>query len=109
MSIQNISNTNMSSMIQALNQVAQQAKNTPINNSNSNVNFSDFLKNSLENVNLSQKQADELSKRVASGDNSVNLHEVMIAMQTASLSLQETVQVRNKIMTAYQEIMNMQV
>ncbi len=66
MSIQNISNTNMSSMIQALNQVAQQAKNNPINNSNPNVNFSDFLKNSLENVNLSQKQADELSKRVKS-------------------------------------------
>ncbi len=108
MSIQNINN-NMSSMIQSLNQVAQQAKNNQVGTSDSNIKFSDFLKNSLENVNLSQKQAEELSQRVASGDNSVNLHEVMIAMQTASLSLQETVQVRNKIMTAYQEIMNMQV
>ena len=40
---------------------------------------------------------------------SQNLHEVMIALQTASVSFQEMVQVRNKLVTAYQDVMNIQV
>ncbi len=108
MSIQGVGN--MNNMINALNSIAQQATGKAENiQGSSSVSFSDVLKNSLDKVNLTQVQADELSKKMASGDNSVNLHEVMIAMQTASLSLQETVQVRNKIMSAYQEVMNMQV
>jgi flagellar hook-basal body complex protein FliE len=39
----------------------------------------------------------------------VNLHDVMISLQKASLSFQTMVQVRNKLVTAYQEIMNTQV
>ncbi|MES2934461.1 MAG: flagellar hook-basal body complex protein FliE, partial [Pseudomonadota bacterium] len=42
-------------------------------------------------------------------DDSVNLSDVMISMQKASISFQATVQVRNKLVSAYQEMMNMQV
>lgn len=110
MAIQNI-NSNMNNMIQAMNSIANQTalKGVENNSEPQSVNFSDLLKSSLEKVNMSQLQADELSKKIAAGDKSVNLHDVMIAVQTASLSLQETVQVRNKIISAYQEIMNMQV
>ena len=45
----------------------------------------------------------------AAGDTTQNLHEVMIALQTASVSFQEMVQVRNKLVTAYQDVMSMQV
>jgi flagellar hook-basal body complex protein FliE len=44
-----------------------------------------------------------------SGNESVDLGDVMVAMQKASLSFEATVQVRNKVLSAYQEVMNMQV
>lgn len=71
--------------------------------------FAQVLKNSIDRVNQAQSQADQLRDNLASGDNSQNLHEVMIALQTASVSFQEMVQVRNKLVNAYQDIMNIQV
>jgi flagellar hook-basal body complex protein FliE len=73
------------------------------------VNFSDALKSSLENVSSSQIKADEMGKSFAMGDDKVNLSDVMISMQKASIGFQATVQVRNKLVSAYHEIMNMQV
>lgn len=71
--------------------------------------FSDVLKLSLDQVNGAQAKSEALGKRFASGDNSVNLSDVMISMQKASIGFQATVQVRNKLVSAYQEMMNMQV
>lgn len=73
------------------------------------VDFAQALKTSLEQVNGMQKNSEKLSQRFALGDDSVNLSDMMIAMQKASISLQATVQVRNKLVSAYQDIMNMQV
>jgi len=75
----------------------------------SKVSFSDALKNSLEQVSNSQNHAEELGKKFAMGDDSVSLSDTMIAMQKSSISFQATVQVRNKLVSAYHEIMNMQV
>ena len=71
--------------------------------------FSTILKNSIDKVNQTQQQADQMAEKMAAGDTSQNLHEVMIALQTASVSFQEMVQVRNKLVTAYQDVMNIQV
>ena len=71
--------------------------------------FAQALKASLDQVNSAQGNAEVLGKRFALGDDSVNLSDVMIAGQKASISFQATVQVRNKLVHAYQEIMNMQV
>jgi flagellar hook-basal body complex protein FliE len=73
------------------------------------VNFSDALKSSLEQVSSSQIKADEMGKSFAMGDDKVSLSDVMISMQKASINFQATVQVRNKLVSAYHEIMNMQV
>ena len=73
------------------------------------VDFSDALKNSLQAVSDSQKSAQALGQRFALGDDSVSLSDVMINMQKASINFQATVQVRNKLVSAYHEIMNMQV
>ncbi len=73
------------------------------------VSFSSSLKAMLDQVNTPQLQADRISQRFALGDDGVNLSDVMIERQKASLSLQATVQVRNKLVSAYHEIMNMQV
>ena len=73
------------------------------------VDFAEALKVSLNQVNQSQVQAEKLGKNFAMGDDSVSLSDVMIAGQKASINFQATLQVRNKMVSAYQEIMNMQV
>ena len=73
------------------------------------VDFADALKNSLSSVSEAQKTAGDMSKKFALGDESVALSDVMVAMQKASIGFQATVQVRNKMVSAYHEIMNMQV
>ncbi len=71
--------------------------------------FADALKASLNQVNQSQFDAEKLGKSFAMGDDSVSLSDVMIAGQKANISFQATVQVRNKLVSAYHDIMNMQV
>jgi flagellar hook-basal body complex protein FliE len=77
--------------------------------SSSRVSFSDALKAQLDNVSNAQNTADDMGKRFAAGDDSVSLSDTMISMQKASISFQATVQVRNKLVSAYHDIMNMQV
>lgn len=71
--------------------------------------FAEVLKNSLDQVNQVQQQADSLGERFAAGDDSVSLSQTMIAMQKANISFQEAVQVRDRLVSAYTTIMNMQV
>jgi flagellar hook-basal body complex protein FliE len=73
------------------------------------VGFADVLKNMIDGVAASQGAAGNLSQRFTSGDDSVSLSDAMIASQKASISFAATVQVRNKVVSAYQEIMGMQV
>ena len=73
------------------------------------VDFADALKSSLSSVSDAQMKAGEMGKKFQSGDDSVSLSDVMISMQKASIGFQATVQVRNKLVSAYHEIMNMQV
>jgi len=71
--------------------------------------FSTALKTMLDQVNGAQTKATVMGERFAMGDDSVNLSDLMIASQKASIAFQATVQVRNKVVSAYQDIMNMQV
>lgn len=73
------------------------------------VDFGEKLKSAIDQVNKSQVSADRLSEQFVSDQSNVDLHEVMISLQKANVSFQSMVQVRNKLVTAYQEIMNMQV
>lgn len=71
--------------------------------------FAQMMKASLDHVNEAQTQAKELATAFESGDTSVELTEVMVALQKSSISFQAITQVRNKLLNAYQEVMNMQV
>ena len=73
------------------------------------LDFADALKTSLQQVSNTQKNAEEFGKRFAMGDDTVSLSDTMIAMQKSSIAFQGTVQVRNKLVSAYHDIMNMQV
>lgn len=71
--------------------------------------FSTTLKNAVDKVNDSQRTAAGLAEAFETGDPRANLAEVMLALQKANVSFQAMTQVRNKLLAAYQEIMNMQV
>jgi flagellar hook-basal body complex protein FliE len=73
------------------------------------LDFAVALKASLDQVNSVQQSSKKLGEQFALGDNSVSLSDVMISMQKASISFQTTVQVRNKLVSAYHDIMNMQI
>ncbi len=71
--------------------------------------FSLALKSAIDQVNSAQLQAQQMTEGFAAGKENVNLQDVMINLQKASLSFQQMVQVRNKLVTAYQDVMNMPV
>ena len=71
--------------------------------------FSVVLKSSLDQVNRSQNDAAQLSRAFTVGDPETNLQDVMIAIQKSNISFQQAVQVRNRLVQAYHDIMNMQV
>jgi flagellar hook-basal body complex protein FliE len=70
--------------------------------------FRDSLVDAIRQANELQLQADEMSRALAAGQ-AAELHQVMLAAEKANLSLQFTLQVRNKVIEAYQEIMRVQV
>lgn len=76
--------------------------------SENSVSFSTFLKDSIEKVNLLEKAEKEYDLKIATGQLE-NIHEAMIATQKADIALQLTMQIRNKILDAYREIMRMQI
>jgi flagellar hook-basal body complex protein FliE len=70
--------------------------------------FSEMLKNSLSEVNKLQRDADLAIREIAAGKDK-DIHQTMIALEKAEISFQFMMQVRNKIIAAYQEVMRMQV
>ncbi|RST75481.1 flagellar hook-basal body complex protein FliE [Siminovitchia acidinfaciens] len=84
------------------------SKKTEIENFNKENNFGNYLKNAIQEVNQLQLQSDKATNMLAEGKK-IDLHEVMIAGQKASISMQAALEIRNKAVEAYQEIMRMQV
>ena len=82
---------------------------TPAANAASEGGFADLLKRSIDGVNEAQQTASKLTQAFESGDKQADLAEVMVALQKASISFQAMSQVRNKLVSAYQDVMNMQV
>lgn len=76
--------------------------------SESQQNFGAYLKNAINDVNTNQVQSDVLTEKLVLGEN-VELHDVMIAAQKATITLNATMEVRNKVIEAYQEIIRMPV
>ena len=70
--------------------------------------FADTLKDAVENVNQTQKEADVQMQKLATGK-AESIPDVMIAAEKADIALRLMLQVRNKVIDAYQEIMKMQV
>ncbi len=71
--------------------------------------FGELLTKSINAVNDSQKHAGELKQAFEVGEPGLDLAEVMIAVQKSSVSFQAMVEVRNKLVDAYKDVMNMPV
>lgn len=106
---------NLQSEMQSL---AKELQKTPSNDFNTgripaleqnNQNFSDILADALNNVNQLKNEGNELRTRFDMGDHSVSIGDVMIANQKASVAFDATVEVRNKLVEAYKDIMSMTV
>jgi len=105
MQINNISQANSLFQTNSVLKNSDQAQTQ--DSTSSGLSFADTLKEKLDEVNNDQLNADSVTEAFIKGDN-VDVHQVMIAATEAQQSLQMAVQVRNKLMDAFQEINRMQ-
>ena len=71
--------------------------------------FASKLKDAVRSVDAEQRQANTLQTQFELGDDNVSLPQVMLAMNRSSIAFESINQVRNRLLTAYQEVMSMQV
>jgi flagellar hook-basal body complex protein FliE len=72
------------------------------------ISFGEILKNSIDEVDQLQIQADEAIDGLATGRQK-DIHNTMIAMEKADVAFKLIMEIRNKVISAYEEIMRMQV
>lgn len=108
-----MSSIDITQMLHQLRAVASQAEGAPPATANidpaERQDFAGLLKESINRVNATQQYAGHLAAAFEAGDESVNLAQVVIAQEKAGLAFQALTQTRNKLLSAYQEIMSMQV
>jgi flagellar hook-basal body complex protein FliE len=75
----------------------------------SGASFGDAMAQALKGVSAQQQEASRLQREVQLDNPTVSLEETMVAMQKAQIGFQATLQVRNRLVSAYSEIMNMQI
>ena len=99
----------MSQVLAQMRAMAAEAQATPAKPTApaQGADFAALLEKSIQAVHETQQQAGALARTFEEGSSQVHLHEVMIALQKASLSFQAMTQVRNKLIEAYQDIKNM--
>ena len=95
------------SQLQAASQLA--AGNTAAPATGGPGDFAAMLQTSLNQVNAAQTDADQLARALEQGAPNVNVEDVIISLQKADVSFQTMVQVRNKLVEAYQQVMTMPV
>jgi len=72
-------------------------------------NFADAMNQALQSVSQQQMQAQHLQRELQMDNPTVSLEETMVAMQKSQVGFQAVLQVRNRLVSAYSDIMNMQV
>ncbi|MEN8259103.1 MAG: flagellar hook-basal body complex protein FliE [Pseudomonadota bacterium] len=101
-----MSNMEIEQVLAQMRILAAQAGNKS-QETNSSGDFSAMLKQSIDTVNDTQQQAGKLAAAFERGETEASLSEVMISLAKANVSFQAMVQVRNKLVEAYHDVMNM--
>lgn len=99
MSINSIGNVNLN--------IGSLEKNVNIKN-DKNISFENFLKDAVYSVSGLEKKAEDMNIKFMTGEVE-NIHDVMIAGEKADIAVQSFIQVKNKVMDAYKEIMRIQI
>lgn len=94
-------------LLSRLQAMAADAGMQPIKPAETRTDFGPIIKGAMEAVNNRQQHAQGLATRFQSGDPTVDIAKVMIEMQKARISFESLTQVRNRFVSAYQEIMSM--
>lgn len=90
-------------------QATQQTNPVPQGQDSGRVDFSELVKTAVDKVNDTQQASSKLKTAFEMGDPNVSLADVMIASQKATVAFEATMQVRNKLVKAYEEVMRMSV
>ncbi|PMH41042.1 flagellar hook-basal body complex protein FliE [Vibrio sp. 10N.286.49.B3] len=80
-----------------------------ISSHNAGADFSNMLTQAMNSVNSLQQSSSDLQMRFDRGDENVSLSDVMIARNKSSVAFDATIQIRNKLVDSYKELMNMPV
>ncbi|MDH3387995.1 MAG: flagellar hook-basal body complex protein FliE [Gammaproteobacteria bacterium] len=94
--------------MQALESLASGQQLQPEIRNESGVKFGELMQQAIDQVNETQMQASSLTRAFELGEN-VDISQVMIAVQKSRVSFEALNQVRNKLLSAYQDVMNMSV
>jgi flagellar hook-basal body complex protein FliE len=105
--VSEISAAQMLSQLQAVASAASKGSTESAAGAAKGPDFSAMLADAVKAVNHDQMQSGELQNAFVSGDPKVNLSDVMISSQKAGIEFQLMMQVRNKLVSAYQDVMNM--
>ncbi len=105
-----MNNIDVNQLISQLRSMSAAAQGMPQEaaHASGNADFSSLLNGAIEHVNDSQMHAHSLERAFETKTDHVSLAQVMIAVQKANISFQAMTQVRNKLVSAYQDIMSMQ-
>lgn len=99
----------LTQMRAAQSQATQQPNALADNQNTGRVDFTNIIKNAVDQVNETQQAAGKLKTAFEMGDPNVNLVDVMIASQKAGVAFEATLQVRNKLIRAYEDVMRMSI
>jgi len=103
-----ITNNQLLAQMQQISKLAKAGSGNAINPAGqATSDFGNLFTKAINSVNQQQMESGRLANQISSGDGGVSLVKAMIASQKSGIAFQATVQVRNKVVSAYQDIMNM--
>lgn len=102
-----MSDINVSHILNQMRTMSLQAAGRPVQETGASNDFSALLQQSISSVNDTQQKAGKMVEAFESGAANVSLAEVMVETQKANVSFQAMLQVRNKLVEAYHDVMNM--
>ena len=101
-----MSDININQVLAQMRAMSLQASR-PVQETGRSTDFSALLQQSLVAVNDSQQSAGKMAEAFETGAANISLSDVMVATQKANVSFQATLQIRNKLVEAYKDVMNM--
>ncbi len=104
-----MSEINMTQLLSQMREMASGIQGAPAvtDNKPASLDFSNALQTAIDKVNSTQMDAKQLKEAFEMGNPNVDLPQVMVSMQKASISFQAMLQVRNKLVEAYHDVMRM--